>query len=41
LSRKDTRAALQWRIRNLPYPLDTYNVTAEDKLIVVRTTNKK
>ena len=41
LSRRDTRSALQWRIRNLPYPLEVYNITAEGGNIVVRTTNKK
>ncbi|XP_070541053.1 protein DPCD-like [Ptychodera flava] len=43
LSRKDTKLAFQWRIRNLPYPIDTYDVTVdrENKVIVVRTKNKK
>ena len=34
---------LEWRIRNLPYPLSTYSVTVspEERVIIVRTTNKK
>jgi hypothetical protein len=34
---------LEWRIRNLPYPLSVYSVKAEpeSKCITVRTTNKK
>jgi hypothetical protein len=42
-SRKDTRDLFQWRIRNLPYPQDTYsiNVEAESNKIVIRTSNKK
>nr|CAB3265675.1 protein DPCD [Phallusia mammillata] len=41
--RLDTRRAFQWRIRNLPYPLKTYEITvdSDEKNIVVRTTNKK
>ncbi|XP_064630859.1 protein DPCD-like isoform X2 [Lineus longissimus] len=41
--RKDTRKAYQWRIRNIPYPLETYDVKVnpEDRCIVVRTSNKK
>ncbi|XP_072025890.1 protein DPCD-like [Amphiura filiformis] len=41
--RKDTRQAFQWRIRNLPYPIETYSVTinSEDRCCIVRTTNKK
>lgn len=43
LSRKDTRDSFQWRVRNLPYPPDTYNVTVDhqQQQIVIRTTNKK
>ena len=43
LSRKDTKAAFQWRIRNLPYPADVYSVTCDQaaRSVVVRTTNKK
>lgn len=34
---------IEWRIRNLPYPIETYSVTAsgDDCTITVRTTNKK
>ncbi|GAB1599237.1 protein DPCD-like [Argonauta hians] len=41
--RLDIKEAFQWRIRNLPYPPDTYDITLdEDKQnVVVRTTNKK
>ena len=41
--RKDTKKAFQWRIRNLPYPIETYNVTAdpESRTVIIRTTNKK
>ncbi|KAM7536003.1 hypothetical protein Aperf_G00000099681 [Anoplocephala perfoliata] len=30
-----------WRIRNLPYPSETYQLSIEDNVIVLRTTNKK
>ncbi|KAL5293260.1 DPCD family protein [Megaselia abdita] len=38
-----TRKNIEWRIRNLPYPIDNYSVTAdvEKKALVVRTVNKK
>lgn len=39
--RRDKSEAFQWRIRNLPYPIDTYKLSIEDNKIVVRTTNKK
>lgn len=40
--RLDKKEHFQWRIRNLPYPLNTYNITVDDKnQIIVRTTNKK
>eukprot|EP00694_Reclinomonas_americana_P006601 EC796990.1.p2 GENE.EC796990.1~~EC796990.1.p2 ORF type:complete len:207 (+),score=72.15 EC796990.1:39-659(+) len=41
--RKDSDDAFQWRIRNLPYPKDTYQVTVDTQndTIVVRTTNRK
>ncbi|XP_065920522.1 protein DPCD-like [Dysidea avara] len=41
--RKDTAADFQWRIRNLPYPIDNYLVTVDDDSagITVRTVNKK
>ncbi|XP_067002673.1 protein DPCD [Anabrus simplex] len=43
VTRRITKSALEWRIRNLPYPLNTYAVTAEPekKCITVRTSNKK
>ena len=38
-----TKNNIEWRIRNLPYSIETYSVTAEpeNKCIVVRTANKK
>ncbi|KAJ8025394.1 Protein DPCD [Holothuria leucospilota] len=41
--RKDTKECFQWRIRNLPYPVSTYSVTADNdaRCCIVRTTNKK
>ncbi|XP_071452323.1 protein DPCD [Hetaerina americana] len=41
--RRSTKNILEWRIRNLTYPLSTYSVTAcpEKKCIIVRTSNKK
>ncbi|KAL7060941.1 hypothetical protein AAHC03_09800 [Spirometra sp. Aus1] len=41
--RLDTKNDFQWRIRNLPYPLSTYQLSIEDdgEAIVLRTTNKK
>ncbi|XP_075221747.1 protein DPCD [Lycorma delicatula] len=38
-----TKTNLEWRIRNLPYPLETYSVTTDqnEKCIVVKTSNKK
>ncbi|KAJ8910033.1 hypothetical protein NQ315_003463 [Exocentrus adspersus] len=43
VSRRVTRMNLEWRIRNLPYSLETYSVTADQDsgCLVVRTTNKK
>lgn len=43
LTKRCTRANLEWRIRNLPYPIENYNVTLDkgEKAIVVRTHNKK
>ena len=34
---------MEWRIRNLPYPMSVYSVKAEpeNKCITIRTTNKK
>ena len=40
--RKDTVPLFQWRVRNLPYPLETYSVNCdEDQNIIIRTSNKK
>ncbi|CAI9716079.1 Hypothetical predicted protein [Octopus vulgaris] len=41
--RLDIKDSFQWRIRNLPYPLDTYSISLdEDKQnVIVRTSNKK
>ncbi|KAK9509561.1 hypothetical protein O3M35_006850 [Rhynocoris fuscipes] len=38
-----TKTNIEWRIRNLPYPIETYSVTADEasRAIIVRTTNKK
>lgn len=43
LTKRITRINIEWRIRNLPYVLETYAVTvdAEKKAIIIRTTNKK
>lgn len=40
---QDTPRAFVWRVRNLPYPKDTYAVTVDpaDQKIVIRTSNKK
>ena len=42
-TRKDNSKAFQWRIRNLPYPLNVYSVTVDDdkQSITIRTSNKK
>jgi len=41
--RKDTSDTFQWRIRNLTYPKDVYNVSVDEEKqqIVIRTSNKK
>lgn len=43
VTRRITKKSLEWRIRNLPYPVETYNVGADptSKCISIRTTNKK
>lgn len=49
LSKRVTRVNIEWRIRNLPYPLETYSVQPAAVAtggrptfeLVVRTTNKK
>ncbi|EAX97167.1 DPCD protein, putative [Trichomonas vaginalis G3] len=41
--RLDTDNEWQWRVRNIPYPANFYNVTVDEpkNQIVIRTTNKK
>lgn len=41
--RQDTKDSFQWRIRNLPYPLDIYDCTVNEnqREIILRTSNKK
>uniref|UniRef100_A0A3P8ZHR0 Protein DPCD n=1 Tax=Esox lucius TaxID=8010 RepID=A0A3P8ZHR0_ESOLU len=41
--RKDTKTSFQWRVRNLPYPKQVYNLSVEpdQRCCVIRTTNKK
>ena len=39
--RKDTLKEYSFRIRNLPYPKETYLISAENNQIVIRTSNKK
>ncbi|XP_073837203.1 protein DPCD [Musca autumnalis] len=43
LSKRITKKNIEWRIRNLPYPIEVYSVQAdaEKHAIIVRTTNKK
>ncbi|XP_001353891.1 protein DPCD [Drosophila pseudoobscura] len=43
LTKRVTKKNIEWRIRNMPYPLNVYNVSAspEQHSIIVRTTNKK
>ena len=42
ITRRITKASLEWRIRNLPYPESVYSITAEhDGTMTVRTSNKK
>lgn len=43
LTKRVTKKNIEWRIRNMPYSLNVYNVSAEPEMhaIVVRTTNKK
>ena len=40
---QDTKMAWRWRIRNLPYPKDVYQITVDNdkQQIILRTTNKK
>ena len=41
--RKDTESRFEWRIRNLPYPKETYSIEIDHNKqeVVLRTTNKK
>eukprot|EP00347_Sterkiella_histriomuscorum_P010679 403375340 len=41
--RKDTEERFEWRVRNLKYPKETYQITVDHNTqeIVIRTTNKK
>ncbi|KAL3278855.1 hypothetical protein HHI36_016375 [Cryptolaemus montrouzieri] len=43
ISRRNTKTNLEWRIRNLPYPIETYSITCDEekKCLTVKTTNKK
>ncbi|KYQ48263.1 Protein DPCD [Trachymyrmex zeteki] len=42
ITRRITKASLEWRIRNLSYPESVYSITAEhDGTMTVRTSNKK
>lgn len=42
-NRYDTKRSFLWRIRNLPYPKNVYQVTVDEerRMIVIRTSNKK
>ncbi|KAF8565246.1 hypothetical protein P879_11002 [Paragonimus westermani] len=41
--RSDTSKAFQWRVRNMPYPLNVYSVQvdSDDNTLVLKTSNKK
>jgi len=41
--RRDTKENFQWRVRNIPYPLEVYQITVDENAnqIIVRTSNKK
>ncbi|XP_041980187.1 protein DPCD [Aricia agestis] len=43
ITKRNTRINIEWRIRNLPYPIETYSVKAdnENKVIIISTSNKK
>ncbi|XP_050348704.1 protein DPCD isoform X2 [Nymphalis io] len=43
LLKRNTRVNIEWRIRNLPYPIETYSIKAQngDKSIIISTSNKK
>lgn len=40
-SKRLTKKNIEMRIRNLPYPIETYSVTTDKESIIVRTSNKK
>ncbi|XP_071090278.1 protein DPCD-like [Haliotis cracherodii] len=42
-TRKDIKRKFQWRVRNLPYPIETYSASLDDSStqVIIRTTNKK
>lgn len=41
--RRDTKENFQWRVRNIPYPLEVYQIMVDENAnqIIVRTSNKK
>ncbi|XP_072392841.1 protein DPCD [Diabrotica undecimpunctata] len=43
ITRRNTKKILEWRIRNLPYPIEVYSITIDpdEQCLVVRTSNKK
>lgn len=43
VTKRITRHNIEWRIRNLPYPINTYLISVDKAKtsIVIRTTNKK
>ncbi|CAH0720113.1 unnamed protein product, partial [Brenthis ino] len=43
LLKRNTRVNIEWRIRNLPYPIETYSIKAnnDEKCIIISTSNKK
>ncbi|XP_018323341.1 protein DPCD [Agrilus planipennis] len=43
ITKRITKKNIEWRIRNLSYPIETYNVTADStkNKIIVSTSNKK
>ena len=40
---REVREAWEWRVRNLPYPKETYSVTLDEEKdqLVLRTSNRK
>ena len=41
VSRCDTAREFVWRVRNVPWPAETYSVTVEERDVVLRTSNRK